>query len=337
MSPSRIFFLFCFFFRTSSSDILDTITQKGKFPSWVKPGDRKLLQASAVPADAVVASDGSGNYMKIMDAVMAAPNGSKKRYVIHIKKGVYNEHVMINNSKSNLMMIGDGMGATVITGDLSWGRDKLDTSYTYTFGVEGLGFSAQDISFRNTAWPENHQAVALLSDSDTSVFYRCEISGFQDSLCANIKHHSIRIAKSEARLTSYLVRQLSSFKTDILVRKGPTGQQNTITAQGGPEKPNLPFGFAFQFCNVCADPEFLPFVNLPKHSSEDRRRLEALLTKWNNTAVYLDTLYYAEYNNHGSRAAVQNRVKWPGYHAGPAYCILRPKAKFRQSLLYAFR
>jgi len=139
MSPSRIFFFFfffCFFFRTSSSDILDTITQKGKFPSWVKPGDRKLLQASVVPADVVVASDGSGNYMKIMDAVMAAPNGSKKRYVIHIKKGVYNEHVMINNSKSKLMMIGDGMCATVITGDLSWGRDKLDTSYTYTFGKD---------------------------------------------------------------------------------------------------------------------------------------------------------------------------------------------------------
>jgi len=36
--------------------------------------------------------------------------------------------------------------------------------------------------------------------------------------------------------------------------------------------------------------------------------------EWNNTAVYLDTLYYAEYNNHGPGAAVQNRVKWSGFH-----------------------
>jgi len=110
--------------------------QKGKYPSWVKPDDRKLLQASSVPADAVVASDGSGNYMKVMDAMLAAPNSSKKRYVIHVKKGVYNEHVTITTSKSNIMMIGDGMGATVITGDLSLGRDKLETPDTYTFGKD---------------------------------------------------------------------------------------------------------------------------------------------------------------------------------------------------------
>ncbi|MCH84011.1 pectinesterase/pectinesterase inhibitor PPE8B, partial [Trifolium medium] len=53
--------------------MLDT-TQQGNIPSWVKPADRKLLQASDMPVDAVVASDGSGNYTKVMDAVLAAPN-----------------------------------------------------------------------------------------------------------------------------------------------------------------------------------------------------------------------------------------------------------------------
>ncbi|MCI46963.1 pectinesterase/pectinesterase inhibitor PPE8B, partial [Trifolium medium] len=106
-------------------------------------------------------SDGSGNYTKVMDAVLAAPDHSDKRYIIHIKEGIYNEHVLIGINKSSLMMIGDGIDATVISGDLSWGRDKLDTYQTFTVGVDGPGFIARDITFRNTAGPENHQAVAL--------------------------------------------------------------------------------------------------------------------------------------------------------------------------------
>jgi pectinesterase len=36
--------------------------------------------------------------------------------------------------------------------------------------------------------------------------------------------------------------------------------------------------------------------------------------EWNGTPVNLDTLYYAEYKNHGPGAGVENRVKWSGYH-----------------------
>ncbi|XLS45076.1 hypothetical protein HN51_001941, partial [Arachis hypogaea] len=90
-----------------------------QFPSWVKPGERKLLQANGVAADAVVALDGSGKFTRVMDAIMAAPDYSMKRFVIYVKRGVYNENVEIKKKKWNIMMIGDGIGATVITGNRS--------------------------------------------------------------------------------------------------------------------------------------------------------------------------------------------------------------------------
>lgn len=109
---------------------------KGQFPSWVRPNDKKLLllQASGVVADAVVATDGSGNYAKIMDAVLAAPDYSMKRFVIYVKKGVYVENVEIKKKKWNIMLVGDGIDATVISGNRSF-VDGWTTFRSPTFGM----------------------------------------------------------------------------------------------------------------------------------------------------------------------------------------------------------
>lgn len=95
-------------------------TYKGKFPTWVSPGDRKLLQASSPGsgANVVVSQDGSGNYKTVSAAVQAAKSGSG-RFVIYVKAGTYNEHVEI--SQKNIMLVGDGIGKTIITGSRSVG------------------------------------------------------------------------------------------------------------------------------------------------------------------------------------------------------------------------
>ena len=108
-------------------------TEKGQAPSWLKPKDLKLLETNEVAADAVVASDGTGTFTTIMDAVLAAPDYSMKRYVIYIKKGVYYENVEIKKKKWNLMMIGDGMDATVVSGNRSY-VDGWTTFRSATFG-----------------------------------------------------------------------------------------------------------------------------------------------------------------------------------------------------------
>lgn len=94
------------------------------FPTWVKPGDRKLLQTSspASQANIVVAQDGSGNYKTIKEAITAASKRSGSgRYVIYIKAGTYNENIEVGNKLENIMFVGDGIGKTIVTGSKSVG------------------------------------------------------------------------------------------------------------------------------------------------------------------------------------------------------------------------
>lgn len=92
------------------------------FPRWLSPGDRKLLQSSSQDPDAVVAQDGSGNFRTIKDALDAAEKRSGSgRFVIQVKRGVYKENLDIGKKLKNIMLVGDGLRYTVITGSRSAG------------------------------------------------------------------------------------------------------------------------------------------------------------------------------------------------------------------------
>lgn len=109
----------------------------GDFPWWVTVKDRRLLQLSSarnIDANAVVAKDGSGKYKTVKEAVAAAPDNSNTRYVIYVKKGTYKENVDIGKSKKNLMLVGDGMDATIITGNLN----VVDGSTTFKSATVGI-------------------------------------------------------------------------------------------------------------------------------------------------------------------------------------------------------
>lgn len=93
---------------------------EGGFPGWVRPGDRRLLQAAAPRANVVVAQDGSGNFRTVGAAVAAAGKRSGSgRYVIYVKQGTYRENVEIGKGLRNIMLLGDGIGRTIITGSRS--------------------------------------------------------------------------------------------------------------------------------------------------------------------------------------------------------------------------
>lgn len=96
---------------------------KGDFPTWVTPGNRRLLQATAVRPNLVVAQDGSGHHRTIKAALDAAERRSGSgRFVIHVKRGVYRENLVIGGSKlRNIMLVGDGLRYTFITGSRSVG------------------------------------------------------------------------------------------------------------------------------------------------------------------------------------------------------------------------
>ncbi|KAH7655319.1 Pectinesterase protein [Dioscorea alata] len=297
------------------------------FPAWLKAGDRRLLQAASPKPDVVVAQDGSGNYTTVTEAVEAAPSESWKRYVIYVKKGVYRENVEIKKKKWNLMMIGDGVGLTLISGNRSF-VDGWTTFRSATFAVAGKGFIARDLSIENSAGPEKHQAVALRSDSDLSVYYHCSIHGYQDTLYA----HSLRQFYRECLITgtvdAIFGNAAAVFQNcQILARRPLPNQKNSLTAQGRKD-PNQNTGFSFQFCNVSSTSDLIAnetFTYLGRPWKEYSRtvfmqsylgsaiRPEGWLA-WQGEYA-LDTLYYGEYMNFGPGSGLGNRVKWSGYHA----------------------
>lgn len=200
-----------------------------------------------------------------------------------------------------------------------------------TVAVTGKGFIARDITFENTAGPKKHQAVALRSDSDLSVFFRCGFHGYQDTLYP----HAMRQFYRECEISGtvdFIFGDATAFFQNCMIqpRKGLRNQKNTVTAQGR-KNPNQPSGFTFQFCDVSPDPQLLPSINFPKtylgrpwklysrtifmqSYLSDVVQPEGWL-KWNNDSSALDTLFYGEYMNYGPGSGLGSRVKWPGFHA----------------------
>ncbi|KAF7837602.1 pectinesterase/pectinesterase inhibitor PPE8B-like [Senna tora] len=313
---------------SSAQQLLSQVVTTRQYPSWLKPSDQKFLQATLIVADVVVAADGTGNFTSVTAAVEAAPDYSMRRFVIHIKRGLYLENVVIKKKKWNLVMIGDGIDATVISGNRNF-VDGWTTFRTATFAASGRGFIARGITFQNTAGPIKHQAVALRSDSDLSVFFRCGIYGYQDSLYTHTMRQFYRECIIKGTV-DFIFGDASVVlqSCQILVRKGLPGQKNTITAQGRKD-PNQPTGFSIQFCSINADSELVPFASStetylgrPWKTFSRTVFMQSFISQivmprgwleWNGS-LWLDTLYYAEYMNHGPRAGVANRVKWPGFH-----------------------
>jgi pectin methylesterase-like acyl-CoA thioesterase len=89
-----------------------------------------------VIANITVAADGSGNYTAIKDAILAAPT----LYFIFVKKGIYREKVIVDHSKWNLTLIGEGMDSTIISSNMGCGGN-MSSACTYdsaTFGKNML-------------------------------------------------------------------------------------------------------------------------------------------------------------------------------------------------------
>lgn len=298
-----------------------------KFPEWLNPDDRRLLlQVNGVSADAVVAADGSGNFTTVSEAIAAAPDHGSKRFVIYVKKGVYREYVEISKKKWNIMMVGDGMDVTVISGNHNY-IDGWTTYRSATFAVKGQGFIARGMTFENTAGPEKHQAVAFRSDSDLSVLYQCAMRGYQDTLYA----HSQRQFYRECHITGtvdFMFGDASAVfqNCNIQARKGLPNQKNTITAQGRKEQAE-PTGFSIQLSNISVEANVianstLTYLGRPWKLYSRTVIMQSYISsairpegwlEWNGSFA-LDSLYYGEYMNYGPGGGLSSRVKWPGYH-----------------------
>lgn len=297
---------------------------------------RKLLQSTTdgdlvlVSDVVVVTQDGTGNFTTINDAIASAPNNTKPidgYFLIYVVGGVYQEYVSIPKNKKYLMILGDGINQTVITGNRSVG-DGWTTFNSATFIVVGQGFVAVNITIRNTAGPIKGQAVALRNGADLSTFYSCSFEAYQDTLYTHSLRQYYRECDVYGTVDFIFGNAAVVFQNCNLYPRLPMrGQSNEITAQGRTD-PNQNTGTSIHNCTIraaddLASSNFTVKTYLGRPWKEYSRTIfmqtfmDNLIdpSGWNRWTgdFALSTLYYAEYKNRGPGSNTSSRVTWPGY------------------------
>ncbi|KAK7247561.1 hypothetical protein RIF29_42446 [Crotalaria pallida] len=279
----------------------------------------------------------SGCVSTVQEAINKAPDGVNgnggKRFVIYIKEGVYEESVRVPLEKRNVVLLGDGMGKTVITASGEAGQPGRTTYNSATVAVLGDGFMAKDLTIQNTAGPVAHQAVALRLDSDLSIIENCEFLGHQDTLYA----HSLRQFYKSCRIVGnvdFIFGNSAAVFQDCEILVCPRGvkpehgESNAITAHGRTD-PAQATGFVFQNCLINGTEEYMAMYHSnPKVHKNFLGRpwkmysrtvfihstFEAIVTPqgwspWDGDFA-LKTLYYGEFENSGPGSDLSQRVPW---------------------------
>lgn len=124
-------------------DNYTTSTIHKDYPSWVSHEDRRLLLSSrklaASKAMFIVAKDHTGHFKTIQAAIDAAARSRlKRRKVIYVRKGIYRENIYVNPYINDIMLVGEGMRNTIVTGSRS-----VRAGYTtYNSATAGTLFSS---------------------------------------------------------------------------------------------------------------------------------------------------------------------------------------------------
>ncbi|XP_031260572.1 probable pectinesterase/pectinesterase inhibitor 25 [Pistacia vera] len=288
-------------------------------------------QGILVNQTVIVSQHGTDNFTTIEDAIAFAPNNSMPEdgyFIIYVKQGYYEEYVVVPKYKKNIFLIGDGINRTVITGNHSV-LDGWTTYNSSTFAVSGERFVAVDVTFRNTAGPAKHQAVALRNNADLSTFYRCSFEGYQDTLYVHSLRQFYRECDIYGTVDFIFGNAAAVFQScNLYARKPMANQKNAFTAQGRTE-PNQNTGISIHNCTIQAAPDLamdlnstLSYLGRPWKEYSRTVCMQSYIgnlispvgwLEWNGT-VGLDTLYYGEFQNFGPGAKTSRRVKWQGYN-----------------------
>lgn len=213
------------------------------------------VQPEARLFDAIVATDGSGDYATIQDAIDAAPAGRIKPWLIFVKNGTYEGHVDIPANKPMLHFIGQDRDKAVISHDRLCGGDN---AYNVSAGATVV-VNANDCFFENITLENSHghkqqagpQALALNTAGDRTVFNNVAMLSYQDTW----------ITPSTSNYRAYVRNSFIEGAVDFIYNSGNIYIDNTtlyINRKSGgfivapSHATDVEWGYVFNNCTITA-------------------------------------------------------------------------------------
>lgn len=265
----------------------------------------------------VVSKDGKGDFNTVQAAINSVPDNQSVRTIIFVKKGIYFEKVLVSATKKNITLIGEDKEQTIITyNDYSSkvvGNETIGTTTSYTFAVDGDGFTGINLTFENSSGRVG-QAVAVRIMSDKVIFENCRFLGNQDTI----------YTKGLGRI--YFKRCYIEGTTDFIFGSSValfeecnihSKINSYITAASTPQEQL--YGYVFKNCVLTSDTGVTSvFLGRPWRPYARTVYLECTMgahicpkgwDNWRNPDKE-KTVYYAEYKSKGLGADTSERVPW---------------------------
>ena len=228
---------------------------------------RCLLAAdTARKPDAIVASDGTGQYTTVRAAIDAAPqftHAAAGRWTILVKAGTYREIIYIQREKRFISLVGEDAEKTVITFDLYNDYPAPDGKPTATFRtptviLDADDFTIENLTIANTAGPKKGQALAIRVDGDRATFRRCRFLGYQDTLLVNRGRHYFEEC-TIAGSTDFIFGGATAYFERCTIHALLSGY---LTAASTPDF--SPHGYVFRHCKITGEtPDVKTYLGRP--------------------------------------------------------------------------
>jgi len=288
---------------------------------------RSATAAPPVDNTLYVATDGSGDFYSIQEALDVAPADGA---LLLIAPGTYREAISI--TKPNIELRGSNPDAskTVIAFDKSAGTSG-GTLHSATAEIRGDNFRAENLTFANdwnathTQVPVGSQALAVLVAADRAIFRNVRFLGNQDTLYAGSRNCAPD-GESCIPTRQYFTHCYVEGNVDFIfgdskavfdhceIHSTPHSE-GFLTAQSK-HSPTEDSGFVFNHCTLTAAPGAAnvwlgrPWRAYAKviflNTEMGSHILPAGWREWHPGETHsIETAYYAEYNSTG-----------PGAHRG---------------------
>ncbi|ORX57205.1 pectin lyase-like protein [Piromyces finnis] len=267
----------------------------------------------------VVATDGSGHYYSIQDAINDLPPIALEERIIYIKDGIYEEQVTIQ--KDYVTLIGQNRDKVVIVGDLNNYKTGSSTECA-TVRIIANNFKAFDITFQNTApFPgPNSQAPALYVYGDKCFFNNCNFLSHRNTLLSYHGIHYFRNCFIRGVTDIIWGFGRAGFENCIIHVVGKDGKTGYVTANGNEDSNFEESGFLFFNSKIVADEGITFYLGRlwKKYCYVIYNRTEILGLRLNSLGWktfsgyedYRNTARVGEYKCYGKSYSLANRVPY---------------------------